>query len=188
PSPSHRDATSGDPFRAACPEIDENSSEARRPLDMITRVSEATECTPLVIHHARKPVNDAPGGAKMSMRGSSGLFDAAASVMIFEGAKRKGEPATLKHEKARISGKLQPDFGLVVRDVFDGQGRFDGVEVVTTSAASVATGGAPKKAKDSEIQAAILEAVRGGPLGANRLEVACRASGLEFTAAAFRRC
>src|SRR5690606_8417829 len=82
-----------DSFRASCPEIDENSSEARRPLNMLTRVSEATDCVFLVIHHARKPAKDSQGGSKMSMRGSSGLYDAAASVMIFESGK-KGEPST----------------------------------------------------------------------------------------------
>jgi hypothetical protein len=89
-----------DSFRAACPEIDENSSEARRPLDAMNRVSEATGCVFLALHHARKPERDGgagTGGAKMSIRGSSGLFDACASVFVFEG--KKGAPTTLKQTR-----------------------------------------------------------------------------------------
>lgn len=175
-----------DSFRAACPEVDENSSEARRPLDMMTRVSEATGCSFVVLHHARKPSKDSQGGAKMSMRGSSGLFDAAASVLVFESGK-KGGPSIVKHEKARISGKLADDFGLEIRDVLDGQGRFDGVEVVTKAAPSAGAGGVDRAAEGAKIQSGILEALANGPLGANQLETACREGGLEFRASDFRR-
>lgn len=117
-----------DSFRAACPEVDENSSEARRPLDMLNRVSEATGCTFLVIHHSRKPKEGSTGGARMEMRGSGALYDAAASLFVFAG--RKGEPTRLQHEKARISGKPREDLEVEIRDLVDDDGRFDGIEVV----------------------------------------------------------
>lgn len=173
-----------DSFRAACPEIKEDSSEARRPLDMLTRVSEATECTMLVIHHARKPSKDAVGGVKMSIRGSSGLFDACASVFVFDG--RKGEATKVSHEKARISGKPQEDFGIEVHDVTDVDGRFDGVQVVVASVPLAAASGVSRAQEGAKVQAAIVEALRGGPLGSNQLESVCRDSGLEFKAAVFR--
>lgn len=171
-----------DSFRAACPEVDENSSEARRPLDMLNRVSEATGCSFLVIHHSRKPSKDSTGGAKMSMRGSGALFDACASVFIFGGG--KDEPITLQHEKARISGKPRDDFAIEIRDLTDPDGRFDGVEVVTTALEAHAKP-SPSERSD-KVQSGIRAALSAGPLGANQLEQACRDAGVVFTAGAFR--
>jgi hypothetical protein len=108
-----------DSYRAACPAIDENSSEARLPLDMLARVSERTGCVPLVIHHARKPSQNSAGGAKMAIRGSGALFDACSSVLCFEGI--KGAPTRVSHEKARNTGRPANDFALRVRDT-DGGG------------------------------------------------------------------
>jgi hypothetical protein len=159
-----------DSFRASCPEVDENSSEARRPLDMLNRVSEATGCTFVVIHHARKPNADGsrPGGAKMTIRGSSGLFDACASVLVFEAGKEKGEPATVKYEKARISGQLRDDFAFKVQDVEDGYGNWDGLEVVITSAAEDRPSDSREalhNAESAKIQAAIHAVLEAHPAG-----------------------
>jgi hypothetical protein len=104
-----------DSFRAACPSTDENSSEARVPLDRLLRVSDATGVTPAVIHHARKPIKDAQGGARMSIRGSGALFDACGAVLVF--AAEKGAPITVVHEKAKYSGRTHEDFRLVIEDV-----------------------------------------------------------------------
>lgn len=104
-----------DSFRASCPATDENSSDARLPLDRLTRISDATGVTPAVIHHARKPSKDAQGGERMSVRGTGAIFDAAGSVLVF-GAE-KNEPIVVVPSKARISGRLHPDFRLVVEDV-----------------------------------------------------------------------
>ncbi len=104
-----------DSFRAACPHTDENASDARIPLDRLGRVSETTGAAPVVLHHARKPVKDAQGGARMSVRGSGALYDACGSVLVFSA--EKGEPVTVAHEKARISGRLHEDFRLWIEDV-----------------------------------------------------------------------
>ena len=47
-----------DSFRAACPGTEENSSDARVPLDRLTRLSERTGALSIVLHHARKPSQD----------------------------------------------------------------------------------------------------------------------------------
>jgi hypothetical protein len=104
-----------DSFRAASPHTDENSSEARIPLDRLTRISEALGVTPIVVHHARKPSQNAQGGARMAVRGSGALYDACGSVLVFGG--EKGEPVTVAHEKARITGRTHPDFRLWIEDV-----------------------------------------------------------------------
>ncbi len=104
-----------DSFRAACPRTDENSSEARIPLDHLGRVSERTGTAIAAVHHARKPAKDSQGGARMSVRGSGALYDACGSVLVFSAA--KGEPISVTHEKARISGRPHEDFRLWIEDV-----------------------------------------------------------------------
>jgi len=103
-----------DSLKAAAPTIEENSADARRVLDMLSRVSERTGCTVLVIHHARKPSQDRSGGIRMAIRGSGALYDAAGSVLVLEA--EKGQPVRASHEKARTSGKLADDFKIHITD------------------------------------------------------------------------
>lgn len=107
-----------DSFRASSPSVDENDSSARGPLDLLMRSSERTGCVHVVIHHARKPSDNREGGAKMSIRGSSGIYDACASVFVFAG--EKGEPSRIKQEKDRHRGHLIEDVELHVEDHPDG--------------------------------------------------------------------
>ena len=46
---------------------------------------------------------------------TSALFDASASVFVFEGV--KGEPNKVHHEKDRVRGECLPTFGLSMEDV-----------------------------------------------------------------------
>lgn len=125
-----------DSLRAACPTIEENSSEVRRVLDLLGRVSEKTGTTCVVIHHARKPSIDKSGGAKMAIRGSGAIFDACSSVLVLEAD--KGEPTRVSHEKARTSGITASDFELVIDDVeLDGNPR--GGLSVTAQARTIGT-------------------------------------------------
>ena len=123
-----------DSLRAAAPTVDENSSEVRRTLDMLSRVSERTAAAFVVIHHARKPNTTQQGGAKMAIRGSGALFDAAGSVLVFEA--EKGEPARVSHEKARSSGILCDDFLLTISDLPDSADPRAGLLVAASSAPS----------------------------------------------------
>lgn len=107
-----------DSLRAAAPSIEENSSDARQPLDMLTRVSEKTGAAFVVIHHARKPNQQQSGGTKMAIRGSGALFDGSGSCLVFEA--EKGQPSRVSHEKARASGILTDDFQIDVTDIPDG--------------------------------------------------------------------
>jgi hypothetical protein len=96
------------------PNVDENSSAVRHHLDMLARVSEQTGAAVVVLHHARKAQKDAPGGLREVIRGSSGLFDALSSCIVFAG--EKGEAPSVHHEKARITGQLFESFGLEIFD------------------------------------------------------------------------
>ncbi len=152
-----------DSFRAACPRTDENSSDARVPLDRLTRISEKTGVTTLVIHHARKPSQNAAGGARMSVRGSGALYDACGSVLVFSG--EKGEPVTVEHEKARISGRPHDAFQLWIEDVEVAGDPRGGLRVSALATPPPASQSASQRLQ--ELQAAVLEHVeaQGGTCG-----------------------
>lgn len=123
-----------DSLKASAPTVDENSSEVRRVLDMLSRVSERTGCTFVVIHHARKPNQTQMGGTKMAIRGSGALFDACGSVLVFEA--EKGQPTRVSHEKARASGILTDDFLIEISDVTDEHNPRAGLLVTASGAPS----------------------------------------------------
>ncbi|MEZ4375501.1 MAG: AAA family ATPase [Polyangiaceae bacterium] len=145
-----------DSFRAAFPHVDENSSEARLPLDMLGRVSQVTGCTFIVIHHARKPQMGAPGGVRASIRGTGALFDAAGSVIVMEAD--KGKPVKLIHEKARTSGHTADDMLLRIADVEIPGERVAGLTVHAESAPAYA----PEKVT-SDVEETVLAIIRSHP-------------------------
>ena len=166
-----------DSYRAAAPRTDENSSEARVPLDMLARVSESTGCTQLVIHHARKPNAANAGGAKMSIRGSSALFDACATVLVLDGGEKNG-PVVCSQEKARTTGVLRGDFALVIEDeVVDGNPR-GGLRVRVGDLEGVAD----RRANDRFIELCnrVLTFVRANP-GSSSRSIRVRVRGKETT-------
>jgi hypothetical protein len=105
-----------DSLRACAPRVDENASDVRRVIDGLGRVSEQTGACVILITHARKPGPDKQGGARMSIRGSGAIYDAASSVLVLEAAEQN-EPKRVTHEKARTSGILAQPFYLAVEDV-----------------------------------------------------------------------
>lgn len=161
-----------DSLRAACPSVDENSSQVRLVLDNLNRASERTGCTVIVIHHARKPQKDGVGGAKMAIRGSGALFDACASVFVHEA--EKGHPVRISHEKARVSGRPCDDFTLTIVDTEHGGVRVTGAAALSREAVADAAGVAARKAQaerlDAEVSAVLMSAGdEGFPGGADVL-------------------
>ena len=112
---SGRDLLLVDSLRAATGGQDENSSDIRAGLDMLGKLSEATGCRALVIHHARKPSADDSGDARFAIRGSGAIFDACDGVFVFSA--ERGEPVRVQNVKARTHGEPVDDFALVVSDV-----------------------------------------------------------------------
>lgn len=131
-----------DSLRAAFPRADENSSEVRTYLDVLSRVSERTGAAIAVIHHARKPNAQNGGTATHAIRGSSSLFDACQSVFVFEGA--KDTPTTVHHEKDRVMGSTLEAFGLTSEDMPGPLGPRDGLRVVHLEAAQLADAASSK--------------------------------------------
>ena len=74
-----------DSLRAAVINVDEADSRMRTFLDILLRVSEATQCTFLVIHHEGKEPTDAKSkrDKRQAGRGSSAIFDACGTVLAF---------------------------------------------------------------------------------------------------------
>ncbi len=105
-----------DAFRGAFPDALENDSGVRQYLDMISKVSDLTGCTIIVIAHSRKMSNDGDD-VRSSLRGSGALYDAAQGVFMLDG--HKGRPTRVNHTKERVEGDLKETFGLVISDVPD---------------------------------------------------------------------
>ncbi len=146
-----------DSFRAAAPSTEENSSDVRRPLDMLTRISERTGSTFVVIHHARKPQKDAAGGARASVRGSGAIYDACDSVFVFSA--EKGQATTVKHEKARTAGVTVEDFQLETMDVAAHGDPRAGLRIITKGA-SVASNASKASADHEAIKVDVLDLLR----------------------------
>lgn len=137
-----------DSLRAATPGVDENSSDVRRWIDMLGRISERSGASVVLIHHARKPSGDAVGGSKTAIRGSGAIFDACASVLVFSA--ESGQFPAVSHEKARISGKPAADFSMRISDTPN-----DGV-IVTMQARA-------KADQLAGVRASVIEALRESP-------------------------
>ncbi|MFO0679990.1 MAG: AAA family ATPase [Polyangiaceae bacterium] len=117
-----------DSLKGGTTDMDENSSEARATIDLLGRAAEAHGTVVILIHHARKPKEGDPDGARYKIRGSSAIYDACSSVFVLSG--EKGQPTRVFHEKCRNRGVTMDDFGLRVEDVtLDGDPR-GGLRVV----------------------------------------------------------
>lgn len=103
-----------DALRGMTPGVDENDSAIREHIDMLGRVSQATGCTILLIHHAGK-TKDSERPRKESGRGSSAIFDAVGTNFVLSA--EKGRPTKVSHEKDRELGFTLEDFGLAIEDV-----------------------------------------------------------------------
>ena len=107
-----------DALKGMTPGVDENDSAIREYIDMLGKASEKTGCMVILIHHAGKTPMDGSRPRKEAGRGSSGIFDACASVFVMSA--KKGEPTMVTHEKDRELGYTVEDFGLRIEDVETG--------------------------------------------------------------------
>jgi hypothetical protein len=147
-----------DSLRAAFPHADENSSEVRSYLDVMSRVSETTGAAIAVIHHARKPSAQNGGTATHAIRGSSALFDACQSVYVFEG--EKDTPTTVHHQKDRVRGVTLDAFGLVSEDVVGASGHRHGLVVRHLEAEQMAQEvGAKQNAREEKAVERVAEVI-----------------------------
>ncbi len=138
-----------DALKGLTPGVEENSSEIRDYMGTLTRASERTGATCLLLHHAGKtpPVGNRP--RKEMGRGSSGIFDECQTVFV--ATSEKGAAVYVSHEKDRELGSTVQDFGLRIEDVeIDGNPKA-GLRVVHLEASQAK----PTRDLDAEMKAGI---------------------------------
>ena len=104
--------------------LDENNTEAAKPLYKLGELSERTKATFLILHHARKGTGKEESGnkdAKLSIRGSSAIFGAIDGALILEANRSRGSGVCkVTHEKSP-SMKVD-DFHLQITSTNDPSG------------------------------------------------------------------
>jgi hypothetical protein len=156
----HFDLCIIDSLKAAAPGLDENDSRIREPLDMLQRVSEATGCTFVVIHHARKSSNDNRGSASNeNMRGSGAINDAAQTVIMLEPSSHGFDLVAGKVRDGKKFGRM----GVSITDTKIETVPFDGLKLLVVDSAERARDAALEE--ETADKAAVLAAVVGSPGG-----------------------
>jgi hypothetical protein len=124
----------------------------------------------VLIHHARKR-GEKDHGAAQTVRGSSAIFDACQSVLVFDG--KKGEPSVISLEKARITGSSYDDLSLVFEDVTGASSNpeHDGRDDLKWGLKVRGRSQAPNDGL-ADVRVAILETVRRAPGRSKRFIVA----------------
>jgi hypothetical protein len=162
-----------DSLRGALPGEDENASGVRAFVDVLTQVSEKTGTTVLLLHHAGKP-KEGQTDARMMLRGSSALFDAAGCVLLVTNPKRKEDPRIVQQAKPPADSEAAgiDDFGLRIEDVLDDEGSPTGVRVVH---AELAVNAPPKPDERYERDAKVLLELVKGHAGCSKRFLRARA-------------
>jgi hypothetical protein len=103
-----------DALRGATPTLDENDSTIRRCLDNLSRVSEKTGTSFIVLHHAGKTQGDDP---RTMPRGSSAIFDACGCVFTVSGEQNEPKQIQQTKQPAEAEGVGLAPFFLAIEDV-----------------------------------------------------------------------
>lgn len=96
-----------DSLKAVTPGTEENSSNLRDLIRVLTAASEKSKCAVIIIHHAGKGDEEDP-------RGSSAIRDEASTIYSVTGSARSTK--TIRNSKNRPRSELTPDFGLSFRE------------------------------------------------------------------------
>lgn len=111
-----------DSLRAACPGVDENDSAIGSYLYLCFRVSEATGCVIVVIHHEGKTNAENPRTGIERLRGSSAIAAAAGAVVSFvkdsRGDGSGGGVIRIEHTRANLGAPAEPE---LIRFVDEGE-------------------------------------------------------------------
>lgn len=150
-----------DSLRALAPSLDENESPIRGCLDLLTRASEATGATFLVLHHAGKGER---ADVRHALRGSSSIFDASGLVLVADAS--SGMPITLDVTKvpAEHDGPKPEADRVTIEDVPIGENPRAGVRVrVVCPEEQSRSIQASTSRRESELQAHVVELLAARP-------------------------
>lgn len=175
-----------DSFRAATPGADENTSDVRQHVDTLTRISERTGATVLLIHHAGKTKQGGGSGdPRQAARGSSALLDAVGCAFLLEMSSYSA-PRRMRQTKmpAEADGESVPDGELLIQDVEGPSGRAHGLRIVWRPATFASQRSPSQTLSDAEdrLEDAIRTAGNGG-VSKRRLRALVRGSRTVFDAA-----
>lgn len=105
-----------DAFVGFLGDLEENSTEAAKPLYKLGEISERTGATFLVLHHARKGGGkDESKDTKLSIRGSSAIFGAIDVALILEADKSLGKGVSKVTQEKSPSTRLDYDLHLKIQ-------------------------------------------------------------------------
>ena len=111
-----RDLVTADSLRPMIGNVDENSSQVRSLINVLSRASDAEACASVLLHHAGKTPLEGKKSRKEIPRGSSGIIDEFQGYIVM--TKNKEDAlAKVSHEKDRALGMTVQDFGLRIEDV-----------------------------------------------------------------------
>lgn len=123
-----RDLILIDSLRVAMAGIEENSSDARAPIDFLTGLSDETGCRALLAHHLRKSTLDGRPTGIEDLRGSSAIPESCDAIWLLAGEERSvlatnGRPSRDHGEKAApitfsvvdVSREHDPKWGLKLK-------------------------------------------------------------------------
>jgi hypothetical protein len=143
--------------------VDENSSQVRGLLSVLSAASDTSNAAVALIHHGGKTPLEGERARKETPRGSSGIVDEFQSLFVM--TKKKGDAVALvSHEKDREIGSPVDDFGLRIDDVTtdDGDPK-GGLRVVHVDREQMKQTGDGSAAKYAKVKAAVIECVRENP-------------------------
>jgi hypothetical protein len=118
-----------DSLTALTPGVDENSKYMADHMALLTRVSEATGCAILVLHHEGKPPADGPRAVHLRGRGHSSIQGIWSSQWAV--STREGGRLVLEHGKTQWNGGLRPSWACQILDVATDKGPAEGVRIAS---------------------------------------------------------
>ncbi len=170
-----------DSLRAACPGVDENSSEVREYIDLLQRVTAQTGTIFIVLHHEGKQSQETRGRPGLQrMRGSSALADAVDAMLRLEEVGEGNDTFKLesgKHSNGRASGLVT----VKIEDVGDQDPRTGfspGVRLVVVpenGSSDVLNRPSPVRKCADQILALLRKT--GRPMGSNQIKEAVSGNG-----------
>lgn len=105
-----------DSLRRALPGEEENDSAITEYIDALPRVSEATGCVFVFLHHSTTKSKSLEGqDSRGAGRGTSAIFDSSGAVLSMVG--KRGQPVLVTQTKAPERGTACEDFLLHIEDV-----------------------------------------------------------------------
>lgn len=110
-----------DSLRRALPGEEENDSSITEYIDALPRVSEATGCSFIFLHHSTTKSKSLEGqDSRGAGRGTSAIYDSSGAVLFMSG--KRGQPVLVEQTKAPERGTACEDFMLHIEDVeIDGE-------------------------------------------------------------------